>query len=115
MPRWIGLNIGYMTLMALMCVTLLIFRFVLVLPAARRSSTKGGNLNVATYPSGPVPIPFLGNVSSFLKLMKNSEKILINMATQYGEMCMLWLGRSPVLIINSPTTAKDLLDKVSGC
>ncbi|KAF2639905.1 cytochrome P450 [Massarina eburnea CBS 473.64] len=67
--------------------------------------------NTVVYPAGPTPIPLIGNVFSFLQMMKNSEKTLIHLAVEYGGICMLWLGRNPVLVINSPIAAKDLLDK----
>jgi hypothetical protein len=64
------------------------------------------------YPAGPTPFPILGNILSFWRLMKETEEALINLSVKYGETCMLWLGRSPVLLINSPIAAKELLDKV---
>ncbi|KAF2733120.1 cytochrome P450 [Polyplosphaeria fusca] len=63
------------------------------------------------YPAGPTPFPLVGNVFSFIRLMKDTEKTLVKLAAMYGETCMLWLGKSPVLVINSPIAAKELLDK----
>ena len=65
------------------------------------------------YPVGPTPLPFLGNVFAFSAMLKRPDHELRKIADRYKSMCMMWFGQKPVLFINSPIVAKDLLDKVN--
>ena len=65
-----------------------------------------------SYPNGPVPIPFLGNVGTLRKLSANLDPQLHQLKKDWGSLCMLWYGRSPVIIINSPRAARELLNEV---
>ncbi len=66
----------------------------------------------AQYPDGPHPLPILGNIFSFNALKKSPDQELLRIARKYGQMCMLWFGSNPVIIVSSPKLAKDLMDKV---
>lgn len=64
------------------------------------------------YPNGPSPLPILGNILSFATLKERPDMELLNIARKYGQICMLWFGSNPVIIISSPKLAKELMDKV---
>ena len=65
------------------------------------------------YPDGPSPIPLLGNIATLRRLRANIDKELLRLKAEWGSVCMLWYGSSPVLFINSPRVAKELLNEVS--
>jgi hypothetical protein len=65
------------------------------------------------YPTGPQALPLIGNYFSLAKLQANPEKELVRLKNKYGELCMLWFGRNPVIILSSPRIAKELMDKVN--
>ena len=64
------------------------------------------------YPNGPVPVPFLGNFGTSRKLSADLDPQLHQLKKDWGSLCMLWYGRSPVIIINSPRAARELLNEV---
>ena len=64
------------------------------------------------YPNGPVPFPFLGNIGTLRKLWADLDPQLHQLKKDWGSLCMLWYGRSPVIIINSPRAARELLNEV---
>lgn len=66
------------------------------------------------YPNGPWRWPILGNLVEFKSLKARPDQELLRIAKTYGEMCMLWFGSNPVLIVNSPKVAKEMMDKVRG-
>lgn len=68
--------------------------------------------NGNTLPRGPRALPLLGNLIQFSALRARPDLELLRLAKQYGQMCMLWFGSNPVLIVNSPKVAKDMMDKV---
>ena len=65
-----------------------------------------------SYPNGPVPVPLLGNVGKSRKLSADLDPQLHQLKKDWGSLCMLWYGRSPVIIINSPRAARELLNEV---
>lgn len=65
-----------------------------------------------SYPNGPATIPFVGSIVAFAKLQRRPDQELVRIAKRYGDLCMLWFGSNPVIIVSSPKTAKDLMDKV---
>ena len=65
-----------------------------------------------SYPSGPVPVPFLGKVGTSRKLSADLDPQLHQLKKDWGSLCILWYGRSPVIIINSPLAARELLNEV---
>ena len=65
------------------------------------------------YPDGPQSLPILGNIFFFSALRKRPDQELLRLARKYGEICMLWFGSNPVIVVSSPKLAKELMDKVS--
>lgn len=74
---------------------------------------KGQKIPLPPSPEGPLRLPVLGSLLSFFDMRKDLDQTLIRLARKYGALCMLWFGTKPVMIINTPRAAKDLLDKVS--
>ena len=68
---------------------------------------------VERYIAGPYPLPLLGNIFTFSALKHSPDSKLLILARKYGKVCMLWFGSNPVIIVNSPQTAKELMDKVN--
>jgi hypothetical protein len=64
------------------------------------------------YPPGPRPLYFLGNIISFSEILRDPGKQLKKIASKYKETCIFWIGERPVLLINHPLVAIDLLEKV---
>jgi hypothetical protein len=64
------------------------------------------------YPPGPRPLYMFGNIISFSNLLKDPGKGLKEIASKYNKICIFWIGARPVLLINDPIAAKDLLEKV---
>ena len=64
------------------------------------------------YPNGPKPLGFLGNFFTLYKLQSNPDRELLSLARRFGDFCMLWYGSNPVVIINTPKAARDLLTEV---
>ena len=62
--------------------------------------------------SGPRPIPLIGNVGTLLRLRADLDAELIRIREKWGKSCKLKFGNTPVLIINDPRTAKELLNEV---
>lgn len=67
-----------------------------------------------SFARGPRPLPIFGNIFCFFTLRKNPDQTLLQLAHQYGALCMLWFGASPVLLVSSARVAKDLLHKAGG-
>ena len=64
------------------------------------------------YPQGPRPFPILGNVGILRNLHTDPDRQLLQLRDRWGSMCMLWYGSSPVIIMNSPKAARELLNEV---
>ena len=65
-----------------------------------------------THFKGPFPIPLLGNVVTLKRLRSNPDEELLHLKERWGDICMLWFVRRPMVIINSPRIAKELLNDV---
>ncbi|KAK4203561.1 cytochrome P450 [Triangularia verruculosa] len=65
------------------------------------------------YPNGPIPLPFVGNIWTIHKLNVDAEKTCRSLGSKYKDLCMLWYGSSPALLVNSPQAAHDLLHQMS--
>ena len=61
------------------------------------------------YPSGPRPLAFFGNVLILRRLQSYPDRELMEIARKWGDMCLLWAARYPILIINKAQVAKELL------
>ena len=66
------------------------------------------------YPNGPKGLFLLGNYLTFMRLQVHPDQELLRIRQRWGNICMLWHGSSPVIIINTPKATKDLLNDVSG-
>ena len=64
------------------------------------------------YPQGPRPFPVLGNVGILKNFHTDPDRQLLQLRDRWGSMCMLWYGSSPVIIMNSPKAARELLNEV---
>lgn len=64
------------------------------------------------YPNGPRPLGFLGNFFTLSRLLSSPDQELLSLARRFGDVCMLWYGSNPVMIINTPRAARDLLTEV---
>ena len=51
-------------------------------------------------------IPTVPNLWGF------SATFFLSLARRFGDFCMLWYGSNPVVIINTPKAARDLLTEV---
>ncbi|XP_056304775.1 cytochrome P450 2B19-like [Danio aesculapii] len=56
------------------------------------------------FPPGPTPLPFVGNLPHLL-----NPKEFIRSLSQYGEMTTMYLGRKPVIMLNTIQVAKEAL------
>ncbi|XP_072552362.1 cytochrome P450 2C5-like [Salminus brasiliensis] len=54
-------------------------------------------------PPGPKPLPFVGNLPQLLK----DPMTYIRSLTKYGEMCSIYLGRKPTIVLNKLQIAKE--------
>lgn len=64
------------------------------------------------YPNGPRPLGFLGNCFTLSRLLSSPDQELLSLARRFGDVCMLWYGSNPVIIVNTPKAARDLLTEV---
>ncbi|XP_069483781.1 cytochrome P450 2B4-like [Ambystoma mexicanum] len=56
-------------------------------------------------PPGPAPLPFLGNVFSD----RDNVEFMIHMQKKYGDMSTIFLGRTPIILLNSYQVVKEAL------
>ncbi|KAH9917072.1 cytochrome P450 [Fomitopsis serialis] len=63
-------------------------------------------------PPGPRPLPLIGNAHQFP--MKDVERTFAGWSDQYGDIIFLRIFTRPMLIVNSTTAARDLLEKRSA-
>ncbi|XP_066528917.1 cytochrome P450 2B4-like [Hoplias malabaricus] len=62
------------------------------------------NASRSRSPPGPKPLPFVGNLPQLLK----DRMSYIKMMPKYGEMCSLYLGSKPTIVLNSMQLAKEV-------
>ena len=67
------------------------------------------------YSDGPRPLGIFGNVVLLRRLQFYPDQVLINIARIWGDTCLLWAARYPMLIVNKPQVAKELLVDVTCC
>jgi hypothetical protein len=65
------------------------------------------------YLPGPKPLPLLGNIIYFSRVLKNLPVEVPLMAKRFGGTCMMWMGSKPSVMIHSLEDAHELLTKVS--
>ncbi|XP_062871938.1 cytochrome P450 2C23-like isoform X2 [Trichomycterus rosablanca] len=56
-------------------------------------------------PPGPTPLPFVGNMVQFMK----NPMDCIRSTVKYGELCSLYVGRRPMIILNNIDVVKEAL------
>lgn len=62
-------------------------------------------------PSGPTPLPFVGNK---FDIPKSKPWVQFQQwSKEYGPIFTLWIGRNPTLVISDPKVAVDLMEKRS--
>ena len=62
-----------------------------------------------SYPRGPLPLPIVGNIWTVHKLNTDPEKTCQRLSDRYNDLCMLWNGSSPAVLVNSPHAAHEIL------
>lgn len=62
--------------------------------------------------NGPTPVPLLGNILTLKRLKADPDGELLRIRKKWGHICMLWFGTTPVILINHPRAAKELLNEV---
>ena len=65
------------------------------------------------FPNGPSPLPIIGNFWTIRRLHANPDETLRELGQRYGDICMLWLGAWPIIVICKAKAAHDLLHQVS--
>ncbi|UKZ63824.1 uncharacterized protein TrAtP1_005047 [Trichoderma atroviride] len=63
------------------------------------------------YLPGPKPLPLLGNIIYFSRVLKNLPVEVPLMAKRFGGTCMMWMGSKPSVMIHSLEDAHELLTK----
>lgn len=61
------------------------------------------------YPDGPTPLGIFGNFFTLKRLQHSPDRELMVMSRVWGNTCMVWAARYPILIVNKPQVAKELL------
>ena len=87
----------------------LLFGIILLLPLALWILKPKHRDHAIKYPDGPRPLGILGNAVSLRRLQTQTDRELINIARTWKDMCLLWLGLFPILIVNKPQAVKELL------
>ncbi len=65
--------------------------------------------NDERYPDGPTPLGIFGNIFALKRLQHCPDRALRGLSRVWGDTCLLWAARYPILIINKPQVAKELL------
>ena len=87
-----------------LCGVMVIVRLYKVLRLCRQS--------ISSLPNGPSPVPILGNIWTVHMLNVSPGQTCLNLRRRYGDLATLWLGSWPVIFINGPQAAYELLQKV---
>ena len=61
-------------------------------------------------PPGPKGLPIIG---SMLSLRKNPHHALARISQKYGDVCTVWLGSVPTVVISHPTLLRDAFSQVA--
>ncbi|KAM9445919.1 cytochrome P450 2B4-like [Clarias gariepinus] len=56
-------------------------------------------------PPGPTPLPFIGNLLQIIKDPLNTIRSMV----QYGDLCTVYMGRKPMVVLNSYELVKEAL------
>ena len=63
-------------------------------------------------PDGPRRLAFLGNVFTLSRMHSSPDRELLQIAQRWGDICMLWCGLTPAIVVNSPKAAYELMTNV---
>ena len=74
---------------------------------ARHNETKRSDMKM---PPGPRGLPIIG---SMLSLRKNPHHVLARISQKYGDVCTVWLGSVPTIVISHPTLLRDAFSRVT--
>ncbi|XP_041021375.1 cytochrome P450 76T24-like [Juglans microcarpa x Juglans regia] len=66
---------------------------------------------LTSFPPGPKAFPFVGNISCLQELRSKPHQTLAKLSKQYGPLMTLKLGSTTTVVISSPDTAKEALQK----
>ncbi|KAI4111224.1 MAG: hypothetical protein LQ339_000685 [Xanthoria mediterranea] len=61
------------------------------------------------YPDGPNPLGIFGNIFTLKRLLHSPDHELMKMSRTWGDTCMVWAARYPILVVNKAQVAKELL------
>lgn len=87
----------------------LFFGILLLLPVALWILKPDHRDHAVKYPNGPRSLGILGNPFSLRRLQTHTDRELIDIARTWKDVCLLWLGLFPILIVNKPQAVKELL------
>ena len=74
---------------------------------AQQTMSKRSDLKM---PPGPRGLPIIG---SMLSLRKNPHHALARISQKYGDVCTVWLGSVPTVVISHPTLLRDAFSRVT--
>lgn len=66
------------------------------------------------YPDGPNPLGIFGNIFTLKRLLHSPDNELMKMSRAWGDTCMVWAARYPILVVNKAQVAKELLVDVGA-
>lgn len=61
------------------------------------------------YLDGSRPLSIFGNIFILKRLQSSPDRELVRIARNWGDTCLLWAAQYPMLIVNKPKVAKELL------
>ena len=61
---------------------------------------------------GPTPLPLLGNIATLWRVKEYPDEELPRLNRLWGAICALKIGSVPLIVLNSPRAAKELLNEV---
>lgn len=64
------------------------------------------------YSNGPRSLGFLGNFFTLSRLLSSPDQELLSLARRFGDVLHVVVWLDPVMIINTPRAARDLLTEV---
>jgi cytochrome P450 family 33 len=66
------------------------------------------------YPRGPTPIPLIGNTLTLKKYGGDIDKILIEWRRKFGDIYTIWIGETPLLMVNGYNKIMELFHNDDG-
>ena len=75
-------------------------------PMTRQNMSKRSEMKI---PPGPRGLPIVG---SMLSLRKDPHHALARISRKYGDVCTVWLGSVPIVVISHPVLLRDAFSRV---